>query len=421
MRIISILILFFAAPTLAQTTQPASGSDIRVFLITLGPGAAPYERFGHNMIWIHDPNRIEPDIAYNWGVFKFDNMFVFHFIQGHLRYWIDAWDAPRALEFYKKENRSIWLQELNLSPKQKLALQTKLEWNREEEHKYYTYDYYRDNCSSRARDALNEVLNGQLKAQTAQHFTGTTYRWHTRRLAQDDWYLYIALNFIMGHPIDRDITTWQQMFLPVKMMETLRGIKVEDDSGNLAPLVLSERQIYQSTAYIEKDSPPHWTGLFLAVGALLGILFVALTLLRNRFRHAAATIPLAILLVLWSFIGGIAGSFSTYAWLFTDHFVARYNENWLQLPPLMFPLVILIPLALRRRKGAIKWSRILAVATVALNLVGLILKIFPSLYQHNAEIIALAIPANLGLLLALMLIRTTGFQPVHSDVKTSKN
>jgi hypothetical protein len=44
----------------AQNTSPLTrlpASQLTVYLMTMGPGKAVWERFGHNAIWIHDPAR----------------------------------------------------------------------------------------------------------------------------------------------------------------------------------------------------------------------------------------------------------------------------------------------------------------------------------------------------------------------------
>ena len=49
------------------------------------------------------------------------------------------------------------------TPIEKAALLEYLQWNAQDAHKYYRYDYYRDNCSTRVRDALDRVLRGRWK------------------------------------------------------------------------------------------------------------------------------------------------------------------------------------------------------------------------------------------------------------------
>ncbi len=72
------------------------------------------------------------------------------------------------------------------------------------------------------------------------------------------------------------------------------------------------------------------------------------------------------------------------------------NENLLQFFPLSLALVVLIPLA-ARGTGSATAARRVALGVAALSLIGLVMKILPG-SQVNGEIIALALPAHLGLL-----------------------
>ena len=43
-----------------------------------------------------------------------------------------------------------------------------LEWNERPENRFYHYDYYRDNCSTRVRDALDRALGGAIRGRYRQ-------------------------------------------------------------------------------------------------------------------------------------------------------------------------------------------------------------------------------------------------------------
>jgi hypothetical protein len=99
----------------AQQTSPPSASpssDLTVYLMTFGPGARVWERFGHNAIWIHDPVH-GTDQAYNYGLFDFaQENFILRFVRGQMWYWMAGFPADRYVEQYRRDNRSVWIQEL---------------------------------------------------------------------------------------------------------------------------------------------------------------------------------------------------------------------------------------------------------------------------------------------------------------------
>ena len=140
--------------------------------MTMGPGAEVWERFGHNAIWIHDPTA-EPDTAYNYGLFDFrQENFLLRFARGEMWYWMAGFPAEAYVQTYVEDNRSVWLQELNLPPAARLELRRFLRWNERPANRFYHYDYYNDNCSTRVRDAIDRVIGGAIRQQTAAHADG---------------------------------------------------------------------------------------------------------------------------------------------------------------------------------------------------------------------------------------------------------
>jgi hypothetical protein len=380
------------AGSVAQPNEP--GTNLTVYLLTFGWGDVSWERFGHNAIWIKDRSR-GTDITYNWGMFDFNQpRFVWRFVTGDTRYWMEAFDLYTMVNAYKRENRSILAQELNLSPAQRLKLQQFVEWNALPQNKFYRYDYYRDNCSTRLRDALDHALSGQLQTATVSRQTPGTYRWHTQRLMTGDLPLYTGVTLALGHPADKPLSMWQEMFLPVRMANDLRTVTIADTAGNQIPLVKSEMAIFTAGRSPEPASAPNYLPLFLAVG----ILYAAILVLLVRSAeggHRFALFGAIALATLWSLIAGLAGGALVFAWLFTKHYFMGRNENLLHMDPLSLGLVVLIPLSIYGSRGISKALK-LAGWIGAISLIGFVLQGVPAFDQKNGEIISLALPINLA-------------------------
>ncbi|HEY8470115.1 MAG TPA: DUF4105 domain-containing protein, partial [Longimicrobiales bacterium] len=216
----------------ASGAQPAEpGSELTIYLVTMGPGDAVWERFGHNALWVRDA-ATGLNVAYNYGVFDFAAPgYLRNFIRGRLDYWVEAVDAEAMLRAYAVANRSIWVQELNLAPAERLELWRFLQWNARPENRIYRYDYYRDNCSTRVRDAIDRVLGGRLRQVLDAEASGMTYRAHTRRLVADDLPVYYGLDLAMSEVIDVPLSLWAESFLPMELMENVRRVTVTDAAG----------------------------------------------------------------------------------------------------------------------------------------------------------------------------------------------
>ena len=386
--------LCLAVPSAAQAPDTVP----RVFVMTMGPGDLVWERFGHNAIWVHDP-RTGADLAYNYGMFDFaqENFFK-NFIQGRMEYWVAAFDAGATVQHYAGMNRTVAVQELNLTPAQATELARLLAVNELPQNRFYRYDYYRDNCSTRVRDAIDRVLGGRLKAATERVSAGATYRSHTERLTAAgtaDVPIFTALMGGLGPAADRPISRWEEMFLPGALHDRLAELQVPDAAGRMVPLVREEMQAVRSTRPAEPSSSPNWLPGYLAAGVALGGLLALLSSRASRRR--AARFGFAAIAGLWLLFAGTGGWILAGLWSLTDHGIAYRNENILQLSPLALPLVLLLPVLAYGARWAARPAWLLSAAVAALSVLGFVLQILPGIDQANGWIIALALPVNLAL------------------------
>lgn len=409
----------------AQTPAAADaarepGSELTVYLMTIGPGAAVWEKFGHNAIWISDAST-GSDLAYNYGMFSFaEPGYLRRFLAGDMQYWMEPFSGPGSARAYAQANRSVWVQELNLSPAQRVRLRDFLEWNARPENRVYRYDYYRDNCSTRVRDAIDRAIGGALRAATEATPTGTTYRSHSLRLTATEPLTYTGLLLGLGPMVDHPISAWEESFIPMRLREHVRAVTVPGPDGTPAPLVLSERTLFESTGEPPPDTAPDRTAAYLLFGAGLGALFVLLGR-AGRTSTIAATAFLA-LAIAWSATVGLFGVILAALWAFTDHAAAYANENLFQVNPLPLALAVALPLA-RRRPGAARAAVALATAIAAIAVLGFVLQLLPALDQVNGGIIALVLPVHLALAVVL---RWSHLSPerdiqVRPEVRTARS
>lgn len=383
-----------SAQSVPVVTPAEPGSNLTVYVLTFGWGDAVWERFGHNAIWISDRTR-GTDMTFNWGMFDFNQPhFIWRFITGDTRYWMEPIDYNTMVRYYRSQNRSILAQEINLSPAQKVKLAEFLQWNALPQNKFYRYDYYRDNCSTRLRDALDHALGGQLQTATVSRKTDGSYRWHTQRVMKGDIPLYTGVTFALGQPADKPLSVWEEMFLPVRMANDLRSVTVADTAGNQIPLVKSEMAIYTAGRAPEPASPPRYFWLFVVAGVLYATALVFLVRSAEGGSRIAAFGATA-LSMLWSLVAGLAGTALLFAWFFTKHYFMGHNENVLHMNPLSLGLVVLIPLSIYFLRASSKAVR-LAGWIAAICLLAFVAQGLPLFDEKNGEIIALALPINLA-------------------------
>jgi hypothetical protein len=347
---------------------PEMPESTEIWLVTYGPGQAYWESFGHNGIWIRDPD-LGLDHIFNFGFFDFEQeAFFVRFLQGRMLYFSAAQAVEREFSYYIDQNRSIRAQRLALTPDQASSLTGYLVNEVRPENRDYLYDYYWNNCSSRVRDAIDAALDGDIRAASINLQAKQNQRQHTRRLTFSDFWFYLGLEMSLGSPVDQAISRWDEFFIPENFADGL----VELDST----LVVADLMLFESSL---PQPPPGakvtWPRYLLFASA---VLLAALLLVKIIGWLSAETLVRG-----WLLISGLVGVTLLYFWLFTDHDVARNNLNLALFNPLW--LICLIG-----RKG----FQLTGWLLLGMGLLALLLSLLTPL-QHMADVLAAFLPLNL--------------------------
>jgi hypothetical protein len=386
----SCLLVLLVAPVAARAE--VDGNQLKVSLVTFGPGEHPFFKFGHNAILIE--HQLGQGIVYNFGMFDFSSpALIPKFILGRSEYWLGRSERDRTMESYIADDRSIEIQELDLTAAERAALFERLEENARPQNRNYLYDYFTDNCSTRVRDALDAAIGGRLKAAS----TGParlSYRGHALRLVGDLAWEYVALSYALGLPADRRATRWEESFIPMELRDVARTVRVPGEAGQDRPLVKSERTVYRSTRPDPPLQPPRRMLGFALTGLILGGLALGLGVVGRRAR--AARVALGIVSAIVGFVAGLGGLLLIFLWVATNHRAAHANANIMQSVPWAIALLVLgIQVALGRRPAAQRAFTVTA-AAAATSLFGLGARITTLLPQDNAIYVALFLPVWLG-------------------------
>jgi hypothetical protein len=418
-KLVSVLFFFLGPLALGaqedRPNPPAGAEDaLTVSLVTIGQGDLVWERFGHNALLFQN-EETGTEVVYHWGIFNFfSEDFVPRLIRGTMLYSMGPSDFRDALAEYRGAGRPVWIQELALSPYQERELLALVEENYLPQNRDYRYDYYRDNCSTRLRDALDHILDGNMEARFASDTTEHSFRWHTRRILREMPPYYLGIQFVLGPSADRPITLWEQMFLPRTLMESIREVRISDGAGGSRALVIEEEEILGSGRSAAPTSPPFALPIFLVIGVLWG---GGLLWLAGSRTHLGVWRRMGILVLGggWSLVAGLGGTLLLGAWLYTDHEFWYANFNLFQVNPLFFLLSLAFVISLLRN-GFPVWGRNLAVVLGAVSVLGLVVEMVPGLGQDNAEILALTLPINLGLWAAAVGLHRRGRDgPISTD------
>jgi hypothetical protein len=317
-----------AAQLLSEPSSPSASEqpDLAeqypvIELVTMGIGSMIWEKHGHIAICVRFP-RPSRDRCFNYGVASFHQpvgMFM-SFLRGKDSFWVAATSPERLAEQYRRADRTIFVQKLPLDQEQKRQVIKKLMFDVRPENRYYSYDHFMDNCTTRVRDILDDVTGGKL-SKSGKPPAPESFRAYARAgFTGLPWALVIT-DLFMGRTTDAQPTHYEAMFLP----DYLR-MAVADEFG-AEPEIVYQRQ-----------GAPHPTegssgrfGFFLII--LLTTAPAWATRLWGRFRRLGLGIaiffPALIGLVLWF---GVVVSPVPYV---------RFNEAALLCMPLDFALPFL--------------------------------------------------------------------------------
>lgn len=185
---------------------------IQISLLTCSPGKEVWAQYGHTAIRYYDKESRE-DFAINYGIFSLDQTyFIPRFVLGMTDYRMGVQPMDMFLAQYSYEGRGVVEQVLNLSAEDKEVIYKALQENMKPENVVYRYNYFFDNCTTRARDMLVNHLHGKVVYPPAEEdatFRSMIHKWNNKY----EWSQF-GEDLLLGVNADRKTTKSEQQFLP---------------------------------------------------------------------------------------------------------------------------------------------------------------------------------------------------------------
>ena len=242
---------------------------IQISLLTCSPGKEVWAQYGHTAIRYYDKESGE-DLAINYGIFSLDQTyFIPRFVLGMTDYRMGVQPMDMFLAQYSYEGRGVIEQVLNLSAEDKEVIYKALQENMKPENVVYRYNYFFDNCTTRARDMLVNHLHGKVVYPPAEEdatFRSMIHKWNNKY----EWSQF-GEDLLLGVNADRKTTKSEQQFLP----ENLRS-DFDKARYNRKPLVKETNVLLDAeTEVTEPVFPlsPLSVALIFAVISLVMMLF----------------------------------------------------------------------------------------------------------------------------------------------------
>ena len=334
MKKVKVLFLLLVLSISSGAQVPKLSDQAHISLLTCSPGSNLYEAFGHSAVRVVDPIR-GIDRAYNYGTFNFDQPnFYSNFAKGNLQYYLSVSRTKYFVAHYVHYNRSVYEDILNLTQEEKQRLFEFLENNYLPGNRIYQYDYFYDNCSTRIRDALEEVLNRNITWDHSSITTTYTIRELVDLYAKETQpWGDLAIDLALGLPMDKVASPYEYMFLPDYLQQEFMNASIQKED-TIVPL------INKSIVINEADDKVAISSMFFTPFQVFGLIFfLGLFKTARDIRKEKFTVWFDVPLF---FLIGLLGSILAFISFATDHAAAANNFNLLWALPFHLPAALLL-------------------------------------------------------------------------------
>ncbi|CAN5916951.1 hypothetical protein BH11MYX2_BH11MYX2_16590 [soil metagenome] len=228
--LVVLVLLAIATPARADTDEPPV-----VELLTFGPGAGLFERFGHAAMCLRY-QEVTHDVCFNYGATDYGAgaSLIWNFIRGTQLFWSEPSNYYGMIDDYGEEDRDIWRQTIPVTPAQARAIEKRLWHDADRATREYVYDHVYNNCATRLRDIIDEELatpdagapgmtRGALRRQVFGYSYTTLRQVEARGFAESPVLLAFT-EFTLGQGMDRNLPRWDAMFLPEELRWQVGGL-----------------------------------------------------------------------------------------------------------------------------------------------------------------------------------------------------
>ena len=282
----AVLLCAFQLSAQAQGTLALKDMDaVRISLLTCQPHEEVYSIYGHTAIRYQDLGR-GTDLAVNYGMFSFHKpYFVLRFVFGLTDYEMGIEPFEAFCAQYASYGSGVYQQMLNLTPEEKLTIAKAIDTNYEPQNRVYRYNYFYDNCTTRARDMITNHLQARVNYTPEKSHDTTSYRQIVHQCANNTPWIRFSNDMLLGIKADLTIDRAQRQFLPANLMDDFESATLNNGSGSKRKLVASSGWVVQPGVQTSSSSfPLSPTDLMLILAAIILSTTAIESKLNMRFR-----------------------------------------------------------------------------------------------------------------------------------------
>ena len=345
-------------------------SEVKVSVLTCSPGDEAYSLYGHTALRYVDTDR-NLDVVFNYGCFDFSTPnFGWRFVLGETDYMVGCQDFEDFLPEYALRGSAVVEQVIDLNEDEARALFRALLLNIRPQNRVYRYRYLDNNCTTKVRDRLLEVLTAAGDVVYSDSVpAGKTYRDAMALPSMEHpWYTF-GVNLLLGAGVDNSLDVMTAQFLPLDYMNALKGMSIVAADGR------ERRVVAETNILLPENKVAGVRSNFTPFNASLLLLLATFVAMLCELRKRKTWWGVDVLLMS---VQGLAGALLLFMALFSEH--PAVDVNWLivLLNPLALVLMPVYVYRIRKHKSMkIAWVQVLFVALFVLTaLLGL--QVYPA-------------------------------------------
>ena len=321
-NIFFLLVLIFFSPNI-YANELENKNRYKISILSIGEGPSLVDAFGHTAIRVKD-SELKNDVVFNFGVYDFNSPnFYSNFVKGRPEYKLGIQNYNNLTQNYIRQKRYIVEHQLNLDQNSiKIIIDLLVEKLNDP---YYIYDYFRDNCTTRAADIVIDKTNNKFKDNKLESEAILSYRDLIHGKINENSWAALGIDLCLGAIIDKKINTRETFFLPENLMNYLDLYEGDIIKRNI--IYSPESEI----SYRENLPSP------LLINLILSLIIVVITIFNFKSNKWNKSLDTLIFL-----ISGSIGILIIYLWFFSNHFAGAQNFNFLWAFPLNFALIFAI-------------------------------------------------------------------------------
>ena len=346
-----------------KTRAEASTDSVVVSLLTCTPGSLVYELYGHTAIRVKEVGRRQSDWVFNYGTFSFEQPhFMWRFMLGQTDYELGVVPYTIFYDAYVREGRGIDEQVLNLTSSEAQRLVDALSNNLLPQNATYRYNFFYDNCTTRALAVIEKAVEGRVVWPQAD--SSRSLRDIVEEFSATSPWNEFGQNILLGAEADKGADIHKQMFAPIYAERYIEKAVVKEADGSERHLVASTRTLLPAQPMPNEHFP---ISPMTAFGTLLVITIIISMI--EYFKHKLCW-QFDVLLYLAQ---GLTGCIIAFLFFFSEH--PAVGSNWLVLMFNPLPLIFFAWYMKCATNGCRCWSiwveACMLATTLIVGLVGL--------------------------------------------------